>query len=68
VPFFLDHDKLEMIVSRPVKDEKIIDLKGSPNDNMRNKKLTAFVGPTSPIKVVIFFSVRIFVYVIFIIG
>ena len=51
VPFFLDNDKLESFVAKPVRDDKMIDIKGSSNDNLRTKKLTAFVGPTSPIKV-----------------
>jgi hypothetical protein len=51
VPFFRDNNNFESFVAKPVRDDKIIDMKGSPNDNLRTKILTAFVGPTSPSKV-----------------
>lgn len=50
VPFFRDNYNFESFVSKPVRDDKITDMKGSPNDNLRTKILTAFVGPTSPSK------------------
>lgn len=51
MPFYRDDENLEIVIEKPIKDESLENLISSPIDSPRTKKLTAYFGPTSPVKV-----------------